>query len=184
MSLVTQISALATRIATEFNSVRTAIAAAYTKPSGGIPKTDLASAVQTSLGKADTALQSAPVTSVNTKTGAVTLTASDVGAASSTVPVVAKTAAYTLALTDAGSAVEVTSASAVSVTVPPNSSVAFPVGTVIEVAQLGTGQVTIAPGSGVTINSPGSLTKTRTQYSSASLRKRGTDAWLLVGDLA
>jgi len=32
-------------------------ATAYQKPSGGIPKTDLASAVQTSLGKADTALQ-------------------------------------------------------------------------------------------------------------------------------
>lgn len=46
----------------------------YTKPSGGIPKTDLASAVQTSLGKADTALQSAPVTSVNGQTGAVTIT--------------------------------------------------------------------------------------------------------------
>lgn len=53
---------------------------AYALPSGGIPKTDLASAVQTSLGKADTALQSAPVTSVNTKTGAVLLSASDVGA--------------------------------------------------------------------------------------------------------
>ena len=46
---------------------------AYVKPSGGIPKTDLASAVQTSLNKADTALQSAPVTSVNGQTGAVTL---------------------------------------------------------------------------------------------------------------
>lgn len=53
---------------------------AYAKPSGGIPKTDLASSVQTSLGKADTALQSAPVTSVNSKTGAVVLSASDVGA--------------------------------------------------------------------------------------------------------
>ena len=46
---------------------------AYVKPSGGIPKTDLASAVQTSLGKADTALQTAPVTSVNGQTGAVTV---------------------------------------------------------------------------------------------------------------
>jgi hypothetical protein len=46
---------------------------AYVKPSGGIPKTDLAAAVQTSLGKADTALQSAPVTSVDGKTGAVTI---------------------------------------------------------------------------------------------------------------
>ena len=45
----------------------------YSKPSGGIPSTDLASAVQTSLGKADTALQSAPVTSVNGMTGAVTI---------------------------------------------------------------------------------------------------------------
>lgn len=53
----------------------------YSKPSGGIPKSDLASAVQTSLGKADTALQAAPVTSVNGKTGAVLLTAADVGAA-------------------------------------------------------------------------------------------------------
>ena len=46
---------------------------AYVKPSGGIPKTDLASDVQTSLGKADTALQTAPVTSVNGQTGVVTL---------------------------------------------------------------------------------------------------------------
>lgn len=54
--------------------------AKYTKPSDGIPKSDLSSSVQTSLGKADTALQSAPVTSVNGKTGAVQLAASDVGA--------------------------------------------------------------------------------------------------------
>lgn len=49
----------------------------YSKPASGIPKTDLADAVQTSLGKADTALQSAPVTSVAGKTGAVTLDAGD-----------------------------------------------------------------------------------------------------------
>lgn len=45
----------------------------YSKPSGGIPKTDLASAVQTSLGKADSALQTAPVSSVDGKTGSVTV---------------------------------------------------------------------------------------------------------------
>lgn len=44
-----------------------------------VAKSDLASDVQTSLGKADSALQSAPVTSVNSKTGAVTLGKSDVG---------------------------------------------------------------------------------------------------------
>lgn len=55
----------------------------YSKPSGGIPKTDLSDAVQASLEKADTALQSAPVTSVNGKTGEVSLGAADVGAISS-----------------------------------------------------------------------------------------------------
>lgn len=62
----------------------------YSKPSGGIPKTDLASAVQTSLGKADTALQSAPVTSVNGQTGAVTVS---VPSASSATPQALGTAA-------------------------------------------------------------------------------------------
>lgn len=54
--------------------------AKYTKPENGISKSDLAEDVKTSLGKADTALQKAPVTSVNGKTGAVQLAASDVGA--------------------------------------------------------------------------------------------------------
>lgn len=50
----------------------------YSKPAGGIPKTDLSDAVQASLGKADTALQSAPVTSVNGKTGVVNLTSDEI----------------------------------------------------------------------------------------------------------
>jgi len=53
---------------------------AYAKPSDGIPASDLASAVQTSLSKADTALQSAPVTSVNSQTGDVSITAASLGA--------------------------------------------------------------------------------------------------------
>ena len=47
----------------------------YSKPSGGIPKSDLASAVQTALDKANTALQTAPVSSVNGQTGAVVISA-------------------------------------------------------------------------------------------------------------
>lgn len=62
-----------------------AISHKYTKPGSGIPKNDLASSVQASLDKADTALQSAPVSSVNGQTGVVELSipssASDVGAA-------------------------------------------------------------------------------------------------------
>lgn len=51
----------------------------YTMPTGGIPKSDLSSSVQSSLEKAETALQTAPVTSVNGKTGAVALGKPDVG---------------------------------------------------------------------------------------------------------
>lgn len=50
----------------------------YVKPVTGIPKADLAQDVQTSLNKADTALQTAPVTSVNGKTGVVQITEVDV----------------------------------------------------------------------------------------------------------
>lgn len=90
---------------------------------------------------------------------------------------------YTLVLADAGTAVEFTSASAVTLTVPPNSSVAFPVGTVIELLQYGTGELTVAPGGGVTIRSADGLLSARTQYSTLSLRKRATNEWVLAGDL-
>lgn len=91
---------------------------------------------------------------------------------------------YILALADAGTAVEFTSASTVTVTVPPNSSIAFPVGTVIELAQFGAGVLTVAAGSGVTIRSANNLLSARTQYSTLSLRKRATNEWVLAGDLA
>ena len=91
---------------------------------------------------------------------------------------------YTLALADANAAVEFSSATAVTVTVPPNSSAAFPLGTVIELLQYGTGTLTVAAGAGVTIRSANNLVSARTQYSVLSLRKRATDEWILAGDLA
>ncbi len=94
-----------------------------------------------------------------------------------------KTNDYILALADIDTVVEMNKASAINLTVPPNSSVAIPVGTIIEVFQVGVGQVTIAPGSGVTIRSPGGKLKLSGQYSSASLRKRGTDEWVVCGDV-
>lgn len=94
-----------------------------------------------------------------------------------------RVASYTLVLTDANKVVEMNVASANNLTIPPNSSVAFPIGTVIEGFQLGAGQVTFVPGAGVTIRSPGSKLKLTGLYSSASLRKRATDEWVLCGDL-
>lgn len=68
------------KLDTATQSIISSVASKYVKPAAGIPAGDLDSAVQASLGKADSALQTAPVTSVNSKTGAVTLTAADVGA--------------------------------------------------------------------------------------------------------
>jgi len=90
---------------------------------------------------------------------------------------------YTLALTDAGLVVERNNAAANTTTVPPNSSVAFPIGTVLEVAQIGAGASTIVAGAGVTIRTPSTLVL-RTQYSTVALRKRATNEWVLSGDVA
>jgi hypothetical protein len=87
-----------------------------------------------------------------------------------------------LVLADAGTLVEMNSASALTWTIPPNSSVAFPIGTIVESSQMGAGQVTITAGAGVTIRTASSLT-TRAQYSTVSVRKRATDEWVLSGDL-
>lgn len=89
---------------------------------------------------------------------------------------------YTLVIGDAGKLVRVAKASAVTLTVPPNSSVAFDINTVIHVKQDGAGQLTIAEGSGVTINTPETL-KLRAQDSLVTLVKVGTDEWDLAGDL-
>lgn len=90
---------------------------------------------------------------------------------------------YTLVLSDSQKLVTLSNASAITLTVPPNSSVAYPIGQRIDLAQLGAGQVTVVGGSGVTVNGTPTL-KARAQYSAMSLVKTATDTWLLVGDLA
>ena len=157
-----------------------------------------------------------PVTSVAGRTGAITLSKTDVGlanvnntadadkpvstaqqtaldqkastaalAAAQLVAISAQTDSYTLVASDQNKAVEVSAATGVTVTIPPNSAVAFPVGAIVEVAQLGAGQVTIAAGAGVTLQAPvAGAVLSRTQYSTLSLRKRTTNTWIVSGDLA
>ena len=96
----------------------------------------------------------------------------------------AQTANYTLAATDEGKLVTVNTAAAGTVTVPPNSSVAFTMGAAVAVAQIGAGQTTIAAGSGVTINSYGGGLKIAGQYGAAQLYKTGTNSWLAIGNLS
>ena len=95
-----------------------------------------------------------------------------------------QTATYTLVLSDATKLVEMNVASANNLTVPPNSSVAFPTGTQILLAQYGAGQTTIVAGSGVTVRSSGGKLKLSGQYSGATLVKIATNEWYLFGDIA
>ena len=95
-----------------------------------------------------------------------------------------KTANYTLAaLTERDSMIEMNSASATTLTVPTNATIAYPVGTSIDVLRVGAGAVDVAAAGGVTINATPGL-KLRAQWSSATLIKRATDTWVLVGDLS
>jgi hypothetical protein len=101
----------------------------------------------------------------------------------------AQTASYTVVLGDAFKLVTMSVAGANNFQIPTNASVAFPVGTVINVIQIGAGQTTIqAVTSGTTtISSTGATAtapKLRAQYSAASCIKVATDVWYVVGDIA
>lgn len=88
---------------------------------------------------------------------------------------------YTLALGDAGKVVEMDNSSANVLTVPPNSTAAFPVGSFVAVRQYGAGTTTIAAGAGVTLRSFGGALTLAGRYAEATLTKRGGDEWVLSG---
>ena len=90
---------------------------------------------------------------------------------------------YTLALTDAGKIIEMQNGGANIVYIPFNSSVAFPIGTEIQVLQFGAGQTTITPVSGVTTKSKSNQVKIGNQYTGVTLVKRGTNDWYIIGNL-
>jgi hypothetical protein len=91
--------------------------------------------------------------------------------------------AYTLALVDASAFVTMDNVSASTLTVPPHSAVPFPIATVVEGAQLGVGQLTITPGSGVTVNgAPGR--KLLDRYSTFGIFQLATNVWIAYGRLA
>jgi hypothetical protein len=94
---------------------------------------------------------------------------------------------YTLVLADNGKFITSSNTSAITVTIPPNSSVAYATGAQVNIIQKGAGQVTISQGSGVTIRSTGATAtapQLRAQYSSATCIYEGSDIWYVVGDIA
>jgi len=102
--------------------------------------------------------------------------------AGSTVITNAQTASYTTVLADKDKLIEMNVGSANNLTIPLNSSVAYPIGTVLNIVQIGSGQTTVVATGGVTINATPGL-KLRAQYSSASCIKRAENTWILLGDL-
>ena len=88
-----------------------------------------------------------------------------------------QTASYILDTADAGYIVNMNVSGASTVTVPPNSDAAFPIGTVIGIYNQSADDVTVTPGSGVTVRNADVVG----QYGEASVRKRGTDEWVMVG---
>lgn len=99
-------------------------------------------------------------------------------------PIIQKTASYTLSdLTERDDLIEMGSASALTLTIPADSTLNFPIGTSIDVLQTSTGQVTIAGAGGVTVNATPGL-KLRAQWSSATLFKRAANTWVVMGDLS
>lgn len=112
-----------------------------------------------SISAADTAIE---VSSVNAQTGT----------------------SYTLVLGDRGQTVTMNNASANTLTIPTNASVAFDTGTVVNVIMLGAGTTTISGDTGVTVNgvSAGSG-DIQTQYNGVSLLKIGTNTWIASGDI-
>jgi hypothetical protein len=89
---------------------------------------------------------------------------------------------YTPVLADNGKLVTLSNASAITLTVPTNASVAYATGAQINIQAIGAGQVTVVGDTGVTVNGTG--TALRTQWSAATLVKTATDGWTLIGDLA
>ncbi len=124
----------------------------------------------------------APTAALGTATTQLATTAF-VDAAKRLVPSTIKTTAYTLVLADAGTLVRMNVAGVNAFTIPPNSTVAFPIDTVIMVDQYGAGTTTITAGVGVTLRSRGGLLALNGQYAGAAIHKIGTDEWMVKGDL-
>ena len=99
-------------------------------------------------------------------------------------PSVVTGTAYTLVLGDAYQHLRTTNAAAVTLTVPPNASVAFGIGAVVAFRQSGAGLATLVAGAGVTLNSRGGLLNSGGQHAGFQIKKIATDEWDVWGDVA
>jgi len=114
---------------------------------------------------------------------ASTVTTALAGKVASYTPIVAKTASYALStLTERDSLIEVDSTDPVTITIPLDATVNYPVGTSLDILGVNTGLITIAGDTGVVVNATPGL-KLRARWSSATLFKRAANSWVVYGDL-
>lgn len=159
-------------------TLKEAIAAGLADAGAGGPvAAAIATAIATEVTNRNTAVASAIATEVTNRNAAIV-------AAGATATINTQVGNYTLVLTDAGKIILITDASAEGLTVPPNSSVAFPVGTRVKVVQDGAGLVTITAGGGVTLHQVEATLKSLGEYAVIELLKIATDTWVVYGDLA
>jgi hypothetical protein len=100
-----------------------------------------------------------------------------------TIPTLKSDTAYTISnQTDRYNRIEFDASTAITVTIPTNINDPWPVGSSCEIMQAGTGKITVVGQSGVTLRAPDNQFKTRVQWSTLILEKRGTNDWLVSGD--
>jgi hypothetical protein len=145
--------------------------------------------LKTKIGNGSTAWTSLTYQGDVTTTGTQTLTNKTLTDPKINLAFDAETASYTAVLANNGQVVTMDNGSANTFSIPTNASVAFPIGTQINVLQIGAGQTTIqASSSGTTtIQSTGATPaapKLRVRYSAATCLKAGTDLWYVFGDIS
>ena len=95
----------------------------------------------------------------------------------------ALSSSYTITFDDVNTIITINSSSATTLSIPANSAVPLPVGTKLDVIQLGTGQITVN-GNGYDLSSSTGYKKTANQHSVISLYKINANEWILGGDLS
>lgn len=114
----------------------------------------------------------------------ITISNGVISGASTSTPVVSITTSSTLILAHAGAMLTCNSGSPITLTIPTNNSVPFPIGSQVFVEQEGAGTITIAGAAGVDLKSYANRFTTAGQYSVITLIKIATDSWRLGGNLS
>ena len=91
---------------------------------------------------------------------------------------------YTLQSLDSNSRIEMNSSGSNVLIVPEDSTTNFKIGTSVDIVQTGVGQTTISFAEDVSVNSKNSNNKISSQYGAATLYKRGTNEWILIGNIS